>query len=107
MTSDTPPDPGTNELEPLNSDSEFNEANTVPPPSGGLIKLKTTTEKREQTRTYLAYWLLALLTAIVGVGLWGWAAGASRDRLEDLALMYSPVVTLMATVLGFYFASRD
>lgn len=110
MTSDVPSDPRRNELAPVSpelSELEFDEANRVPPPSGGLAKLKTTTERRESTRTFLACWLLALLSAIVVVGLYGWATGASRDRLEDLALMYSPIITLMATVLGFYFASQD
>lgn len=96
-----------NHVDLANAESAFDEANRVPPPVGGLIRPRTTTERREDTRSRLAYWVMGLLTVIVGVGLWGWIDGVSRDRLEDLTLMFSPVVTLMATVLGFYFASRD
>lgn len=85
----------------------IDETETAPAPKGGLLKLPTR-PSREHARRQLAYWLLVLLTILVVVGCVGWLAhGTDRDRMQNYAILFSPIVTLLGTVLGFYFSSHD
>jgi hypothetical protein len=62
-------------------------------------------EKREDTRRYLAIGL-AILLAVVGILLIVLTAtkALTLDEAKDLALtVYSPIVVLAGTALGFYF----
>lgn len=62
-------------------------------------------EKREDTRRYLAIGL-AVLLAVVGLLLIALTADndLTLEQAKDLALtVYSPIVVLAGTALGFYF----
>lgn len=60
----------------------------------------------DNVRMWLALLMVAILACIVGVACWGWISGASLKDLQALALILSPVVTLVGTILGFYFSSE-
>lgn len=61
---------------------------------------------RDKLRGWLAIGMASLLGVIVVVALYAWAfQKADLERMQSLALVFSPIVTLMGTILGFYFAS--
>lgn len=77
-------------------------------PSPGLIRLQGSHVPREETRRRLAYALVAILGILVAVGCAGWLLhGDDVDRMQNFALIFAPVVTLLGTILGFYFSNAD
>jgi len=60
----------------------------------------------DDTRMFLAYGLLAVLAGVVAAGCWGWIEyGDDPARMQSFGALFSPVVTLVGTVLAFYFFS--
>lgn len=58
----------------------------------------------DKTRRAIAIGLVILLSLLAGVGCYGWIAHpANSDHLQAFGILFSPVVTLVGTVLGFYF----
>lgn len=75
-------------------------------PAPGLQKLTTRPIKREHTRRTIAYILVGTLVALAIVGAAGWLFfGEDTDRMQNFAVVFSPVTTLIGTVIGFYFSS--
>lgn len=60
----------------------------------------------DNVRMWLAVSMVAILALIVLSACWGWARGATVDDMQALAIVLSPVVTLVGTILGFYFSSE-
>lgn len=78
--------------------------------AGSRLTPPTTTpqQQRETTRTKLAWALVLSLIALVGVGATGWLLyGNDVERMQTFAIVFAPIVTLVGTVLGFYFSSKD
>ena len=76
-------------------------------PQGGLNALRQRPRRwsREDTRTSIAWAMIFILGAVVVIGVLGWwFQRASTERMESLAVMFAPIVTLVGTVLGFYFS---
>jgi uncharacterized membrane protein (DUF4010 family) len=63
--------------------------------------------RRERTRTWLAWAVIGLLALdIVLIMVWFFANHASKDGLQALLTgLFTPIVGLAGTVLGFYFGS--
>lgn len=60
----------------------------------------------DSTRRWIAYGLVLLLATITIIGALGWwRHGEDPERIQSFAIIFSPVVTLVGTVLGFYFSS--
>jgi hypothetical protein len=60
----------------------------------------------DNTRRWIAYGLVLLLATVTIIGALGWwSHGADPQRIQSYAIIFSPVVTLVGTVLGFYFSS--
>lgn len=87
-------------------------------PSIGTFDPATKDNPDDKTRRGISYWLLTLLTGLIIVsfiaifianGLAGDAddAAADADRLITLVnIVFGPVVTLVSSVVGFYFGAR-
>lgn len=65
-------------------------------------------QHREQTRRYLAL-VLTLLLSLVVLGAGGLVAAnyPGEEIRSFLEVVFTPLVTLTASVLGFYFGSTD
>jgi hypothetical protein len=59
----------------------------------------------DSVRMWLAIGMVLILTGIVGVACYGWIDGRDLESMQALAIVLSPVVTLVGTILGFYFSS--
>lgn len=59
----------------------------------------------DSVRMWLAVGMVVILAGIVTVACAEWASGAGVRRMQALAVVMSPVVTLVGTILGFYFSS--
>jgi uncharacterized membrane protein YeaQ/YmgE (transglycosylase-associated protein family) len=86
-------------------------AATEAPPAGPLPSLapnQLIDVKRENTRRFVAYILLAYLGAILIVGLVTlFTEGVPLQRAKDiLGLLVGPVIGLVGTVVGFYFGAQ-
>lgn len=78
------------------------------PPGRGRV-LQTRDKKAphpDRVRMYLAGAMVAILAVIVGVACYGWIMGRHLEDMQALAIVMSPVVTLVGTILGFYFSSE-
>jgi hypothetical protein len=78
------------------------------PPDGQAPVLQKLVPKQhpDDTRRWLAQWLLGALIALIAVGCYGWFLyGDSLQRMQSFILIFSPIVTLVGTVLAFYFSS--
>lgn len=66
-------------------------------------------EKEDTTaRKRIAYWLLGILSVIVAITLAGWVFGKTADEATDVAAkLLAPIVGLIGTVLGFYYANSQ
>jgi hypothetical protein len=78
--------------------------NIQPLPAAGVVQLEP--DHDAQTRTWLAYALTALLSALALVAAYGWLVlGKTLDQLQAYMLVVSPIVALTGTILGFYFSA--
>ncbi|NES97941.1 MAG: hypothetical protein F6K32_22575 [Desertifilum sp. SIO1I2] len=81
------------------------------------IKIESTpidiATQREKTRTWLAVYLLGLLTvSLIGIGIYitvdrGRETGESERHREILTIVWTSQVTLVSAALGFYFGSES
>lgn len=81
-----------------------------PPPQPGLNGVIREVRKghREVTRRHIALILVAALVALTAVGATGWLIwGSDTARMQNFAIVFSPITTLFGTVIGFYFSSGD
>lgn len=66
---------------------------------------------QDATRSYIAYWLLALLTLLVIGGfslLFAVPGGATFDNLKSiLELVFGPIIALVSAATGFYFGAQQ
>ena len=67
---------------------------------------------RDTTRSNIAYWLLALLTLVVGLSfasvMWISDGKVTFDNLKSLLeLLLGPIVALVSAATGFYFGSQQ
>ena len=63
-------------------------------------------QQRENVRAELARWVMALLTVVaIGVAILVICKGSSAEVLATA--LFTPVVGIAGTVLGFYFGSQD
>ncbi|MGB3764489.1 MAG: hypothetical protein WA966_14840 [Ornithinimicrobium sp.] len=88
---------------------DLDEAGHVDPVPGLVHPHETLLQrKREDARRWIALALIFMLFVLVAVGCWGWIShGSDVERMQNFAVLFSPVVTLLGTVLGFYFSSAD
>lgn len=98
----TPPDPP-------DADPTKRDLNEDLEPSKPRKVLRTTPTHNDDTRRWLAYALVALLFILVIVGSVGWLTMGPNEveHLQSFALIFSPVVTLVGTMLGFYYRSEQ
>ncbi len=65
----------------------------------------------DATRSYIAYWLLAILTLLVIGGFalpfWTTTAIPFANLKSVLDLVFGPIVALVSSVTGFYFGSQQ
>ncbi len=67
---------------------------------------------RDTTRSYIAYWLLFLLTLVI-LGSFASLATLERDKLSFenlrglLELIFGPLVALVSAATGFYFGAQS
>lgn len=78
---------------------------------GSKVKVRETTPT---VRKWIAYWLLGLLTAVVLTTLiWFTTEGGDESEVQNfltlLEKVYAPLLTLVGTIIGFYFggATKD
>ncbi|WP_150132767.1 hypothetical protein [Actinomyces qiguomingii] len=88
--------------------SPIDEADTVP--AGGRLEGNIDKEtyiefRREGMRSWLAYVLGGTLIVIVVVGAVGWLFFGRS--LQDWVTFTAPILTMIATVAGFYFRDRQ
>jgi len=63
----------------------------------------TTRPYVDQTRRRITYLLIGILAFLTVVGSVGWLLyGDDLDRMQSFAVIFSPVVTLVAAALGFF-----
>ncbi|AXA89815.1 hypothetical protein [Massilia sp. YMA4] len=66
---------------------------------------------QDATRSYIAYWLLGLLTILVIGGfslLFVVPGGATFDNLKSiLELVFGPIIALVSAATGFYFGAQQ
>ena len=65
---------------------------------------------QDETRSYIAYWLLFLLTLLVlgGFGMLFAIKDATYDHLKSiLELIFGPIVALVSAATGFYFGAQQ
>ncbi|GAB3652917.1 hypothetical protein GCM10027596_02640 [Nocardioides korecus] len=61
----------------------------------------------DDDRRYIAWIMLAILGIAVAVGLINWCVrGLSADQMQGFQMIFTPLVTLVASVLGFYFSRK-
>lgn len=62
---------------------------------------------RERTRRHLAWAMIGLLATVIVVGAIGWLRfGDDTARMQGYAVIFSPVSTLLGTILGYYFLTE-
>lgn len=61
--------------------------------------------RRERTRTWLAFIVLGTLVALAAAITWRLLAEGVNDTV--VTAIFSPMVAIAGTVLGFYFGSQD
>lgn len=77
-------------------------------PRPGLSYPQEIETPRDATRKWLAYALVFILLILVVVGCVGWLRdGSDADRMQNFSLLFAPIVTLLGTILGFYFSSGE
>lgn len=77
-------------------------------PRRGLEQLHETVVSREKTRRRIAYLLVFILAGMVAVGCVGWLShGEDVERMQNFGLIFAPVTTLLASMLAFYFSSKE
>ncbi|CDG83439.1 hypothetical protein GJA_2808 [Janthinobacterium agaricidamnosum NBRC 102515 = DSM 9628] len=65
---------------------------------------------QDTTRSYIAYWLLSLLTLMVlgGFGMLLAVPAVTFDNLKSiLELVFGPIVALVSAATGFYFGAQQ
>lgn len=63
--------------------------------------------QQELTRQGISYWLLFLFSVEILFAIGAAAGGMKLDTIKDIELVvFGPTVTLLATAIGFYFASE-
>ncbi|MDQ2956474.1 MAG: hypothetical protein M3Y42_05880 [Actinomycetota bacterium] len=84
-----------------------------PPPAPGGPKLEAWNPEpgREDVRKYVAYWLLGILSFVVIATVTlivteRWTKLSTDDVRSTIELVFSPIVTLVSAVIGFYYASN-
>lgn len=97
-------------IEDAGVDADSGKSITENVPAAGLkagFQLASIEHRRESTRNWIVYALLAILALLVLVGCIGWLMyGADTSRMQNFSVLFSPVVTLLAGMLGFYFSSE-
>ena len=77
-----------------------------PEPLTSVREIRRLRERRERTATWIALGLITLLGLTI-FGLFGFAFARDVDGATDLAQVLLPaLVTLVGTVLGYYFGSQ-
>lgn len=77
------------------------------PSAAGAVSVQSTpydlTQDREKARRQIAYWLMGILTLVVG-GVAGAAiANGTTDLTTWVSVFLTPIIGLVGTMLGFYF----
>lgn len=72
----------------------------------GPYRFPVSTEHHtNETRRWLAIILMAMLAIVVLAGAIGWILwGDDPDRMQNFSVVFSPLFTLAAGALGFYFS---
>lgn len=105
MSTDPIAEPSIDLAEPPVADAEILE--NVEPREGLAVPRETAVD-REKTRRRLAYGLVIILAGMVAVGCAGWLKyGGDVERMQNFGLIFAPIVTLLGTILGFYFSSKE
>ena len=82
---------------------------SLPAPEAGLTsnvrREAPLAHKRESVRSGIAYMLAGALVGVVAIGAVGWLV--IRAPLQDWTTFTSPLFTLVATMVGYYYGRRD
>ncbi len=89
----------------MTGDEFFDESGDVPAPRGGLPEtFKEKVEHEDETRRYVTYWLLGLLSVLEILAAAALVSGLiTVEVFKELNVVIAPVVALTGTALGFYF----
>ena len=82
---------------------------SLPAPQAGLTsnvrREAPLAHQRESVRGGIAYMLAGALVGVVAIGAVGWLV--IRAPLQDWTTFTSPLFTLVATMVGYYYGRRD
>lgn len=94
-------------------DATLSTGSTAPTLSAPSTERYDPEKSRDKTRTYIAYWLLSLLTILLlsSFGLLLAIAGSTSkvtfEQLKSLVeLLLGPLIALVSAATGFYFGSQ-
>lgn len=94
-------------------DATLSTGSTAPTLSAPSTERYDPEKSRDKTRTYIAYWLLSLLTVLLlcSFGLLLAIAGSTSkvtfEQLKSLVeLLLGPLIALVSAATGFYFGSQ-
>lgn len=83
-------------------------AESVSPTPGLQVVVEQPVPPRERTRRTIAFVLVFALVGLLVVGAIGWICyGDDTPRMQNFAIIFSPITTLFGTVIGFYFSSTE
>lgn len=74
----------------------------------GIGLTTPSTRATEKNRSLLLKALLFIAAGLVLTGCIGWLwHGNEVDRMQSFAIVFSPIMTLLGTAVGFYFSDRN
>ena len=91
---------------PPTDDGSVIDETSLPAPEAGLTSNVLRLEhKRESVRSVIAYMLAGALVGVVVIGAVGWLV--IKAPLQEWTTFTSPLFTLVATMVGYYYGRRD
>ena len=94
---------------PHNDDENVTDDTILPAsqtgPTSDVRREPSLTRKRENVQGPIAYMLAGALVGVVAIGAVGWLV--IRAPLQDWTTFTSPLFTLVATMVGYYYGRRD
>ena len=94
---------------PHNDDENMTDETILPAsqagPTSDIRGEPSPTRKRDNVQGPIAYMLAGALVGVVAIGAVGWLV--IRAPLQDWTTFASPLFTLVATMVGYYYGRRD